>query len=180
MSPKLLKALNFAAIAHHGQKRADGITPYIVHPFAVGFILLKYGYSEDVVIVGILHDVIEDTKFSEIDIRKRFGKRISTMVLGVTENNKITSNKEKFKLYKYNLKKSDNNTKAICAADMLHNRQSILMELENKFDIWKALGTNKGRYLKKSYEKLTIIKEAINNELVQEVEINLKKIKAYN
>ena len=66
--------------------------------------LLKYGYSEDVVIVGILHDVIEDTKFSEIDIRKRFGKRISTMVLGVTENNKITSNKEKFKLYKYNLK----------------------------------------------------------------------------
>jgi (p)ppGpp synthase/HD superfamily hydrolase len=65
MTSRLFNALNFAAIAHDGQKRMDKITPYIAHSFGVGLILLEFGYPEDVVMAGILHDVAEDTKFSQ-------------------------------------------------------------------------------------------------------------------
>lgn len=99
MTPSLFNALEYAAVAHDGQKRKDNFTPYIVHPFAVGMILLQYGFSEEVVIAGILHDVVEDTIYSLTDIQEKFGEKISHIIDGVTENKKIISQKERFEYY---------------------------------------------------------------------------------
>ena len=58
-------AINFAAVAFDksGKKYRKGTDiPYITHPFAVAIILLKVGYSDEGIIDGILHDVLEDTK----------------------------------------------------------------------------------------------------------------------
>ncbi|MBI5187481.1 MAG: HD domain-containing protein [Nitrospirae bacterium] len=43
--------------------------PYIVHPVSVGMMLAHYGYSEDVVIAGILHDTVEDTGMTTTEIK---------------------------------------------------------------------------------------------------------------
>jgi (p)ppGpp synthase/HD superfamily hydrolase len=179
MTSKLFNALEFAAFAHDGQKRADNITPYIAHPFSVGLILLEHGFSEEVVIAGILHDVVEDTKYTLEDIEKKFGQRVAQIVQGVTEDKQITSKEERFKFYLSVLKKSDNEVKAVRAADMLHNRRSVLKELDNKFNIWQALHTDKEKYLKESYSKLEIIKETLNGELVSELEKTIIDIKNY-
>lgn len=179
MTSQLFNAIEFAALAHNGQTRADNTTPYITHPFGVGLILLEHGFSEEVVIAGILHDVVEDTTYTLGDIEERFGQRIAHIVGGVTEDKQIISREERFIFYLSALKNSDNDVKAVRAADMLHNRQSVLKELDNKFDIWKALHTDKEGYLEESYSKLEIIKETLKSELVNELEKILIDIKNY-
>jgi (p)ppGpp synthase/HD superfamily hydrolase len=113
------------------------------------------------------------------DIEKKFGQRVAQIVQGVTEDKQITSKEERFKFYLSVLKKSDNEVKAVRAADMLHNRRSVLKELDNKFNIWQALHTDKEKYLKESYSKLEIIKETLNGELVSELEKTIIDIKNY-
>lgn len=174
-----MDAINFAAVAHDGQKRKAGAIPYISHPFAVGLILIQYGFPEDVAIAGILHDVVEDTPHTITEIEEKFGKKIATMVAGVTHDSALPTHDERFQNYLVNLKKSDNDARAVCLADMLHNRMSYLKELENGHDIQKAFATTKEEYLDESYQKLTIIKETLDHPLIAAVEKELEKIKAF-
>jgi (p)ppGpp synthase/HD superfamily hydrolase len=62
--PTLEDAILLAAEAHRGQSEKAG-NPYILHPLRVMFRL----ESENDRIVGVLHDVIEDTRFTLIDLR---------------------------------------------------------------------------------------------------------------
>lgn len=60
LTSKIEKAINFAAQKHLGQiRKGDGL-PYIVHPFGVAWILSGYSTDEDVIVAGLLHDVLED------------------------------------------------------------------------------------------------------------------------
>ncbi|MPZ17157.1 MAG: HD domain-containing protein [Luteitalea sp.] len=61
-SPRLDRALKLAAIVHRRQQRRGTRIPYIMHPVQVARILEHYGYGEDAVIAGLLHDVIEDAR----------------------------------------------------------------------------------------------------------------------
>ena len=47
------KALQTASKSHEGQYRKNTDIPYITHPVAVGMMLLKAGYSEEIVAAGI-------------------------------------------------------------------------------------------------------------------------------
>ena len=49
--------------------------PYIEHPMAVAMILDRAGFAEEVVIAGLLHDVVEDTDATLDEVRGRFGDR---------------------------------------------------------------------------------------------------------
>ncbi len=66
----------FARDAHDVQIRKSG-EPYITHPLEAAKLLLKL--KPDIVTVQscILHDVIEDTPKSELDIEKLFGKNVA-------------------------------------------------------------------------------------------------------
>lgn len=54
------RAIAIAALAHQDQMDRNGVDPYILHPLAVMNML----DTEDEKIVGVLHDVIEDTATS--------------------------------------------------------------------------------------------------------------------
>ena len=71
------KAINKAADLHRGQiRKGDGL-PYIVHPFSVALILLKYTNDEDIIAAGLLHDVLEDVEGYEYeDLKRNFTKKI--------------------------------------------------------------------------------------------------------
>lgn len=62
--PTLEDAILLAAEAHRGQTEKAG-NPYILHPLRVMFRL----ESENDRIVGVLHDVIEDTHYTLKDLR---------------------------------------------------------------------------------------------------------------
>lgn len=71
-------AKRIAASAHRGQKRRDGITPYTRHLRKVANLLQASGASEDTILVGWLHDAIEDggDHFRDI-IAKKLGQDIA-------------------------------------------------------------------------------------------------------
>ena len=56
-------ALRLAVEAHDGQKDLDG-NPVILHPMTVGLA----GHNREEIIAGLLHDVVEDTKFTFEDL----------------------------------------------------------------------------------------------------------------
>ena len=59
------QALTLASLAHAGAARKGSVVPYIVHPVHVARLLARHGFSEDVVLAGLLHDVLEDAKFGD-------------------------------------------------------------------------------------------------------------------
>lgn len=81
---RLREAYQFAVKAHAGQTRMSG-EAYISHPLAVADILTDYRADENSIITALLHDVVEDTKYSEEDIEKCFGKTVTKMVVTLTK-----------------------------------------------------------------------------------------------
>jgi (p)ppGpp synthase/HD superfamily hydrolase len=70
-SERLDHALVLAAAVHEIQVRKGTAVPYIIHPYQVALILDRYGWSEDVVIAGALHDVLEDARCERPELRQR-------------------------------------------------------------------------------------------------------------
>lgn len=92
---KFLRVIQYAAKAHDGQYRKGTDIPYISHPYAVGLLLLKEGYEEDIVCAGILHDIVEDTDQTLDDINDEFGSKVARIVEGSSEPNKDLPWKER-------------------------------------------------------------------------------------
>jgi len=78
------KAYRLAEKAHEGQKLASGL-PYISHCTAVASILAELSVPPELIIAGLLHDVVEDTDITLDDIRKQFNEEVASLVDGVTK-----------------------------------------------------------------------------------------------
>jgi GTP pyrophosphokinase len=81
---KILAAATFADSKHDGQKRASG-EPYIIHPLAVGEILIQLKMDADTISAGVLHDTLEDTDTTYEELSRLFGKAVADMVEGETK-----------------------------------------------------------------------------------------------
>jgi len=80
----LTKAFKFSAKAHEGQKRLSG-EPYFNHVFETAKILAKLEMDIQTLMAGLLHDVLEDTKITEEEIKKEFGEDVLFLIKGVTK-----------------------------------------------------------------------------------------------
>jgi hypothetical protein len=72
-------AYDVAAYCHQGQNRKSG-DPYITHPVAVASILAETGADDQLVCAALLHDVVEDTPYTQAALRERFGAEIAGLV----------------------------------------------------------------------------------------------------
>lgn len=91
---------------------------------SVGMILKNYGYRDEVVIAGILHDVIEDTKYTKEDIVKLFGKDVANLVCSASEPDKSLSWEERKKYTLEYTKTLPLESKLIICADKINNLSS--------------------------------------------------------
>jgi GTP diphosphokinase / guanosine-3',5'-bis(diphosphate) 3'-diphosphatase len=82
------KAYEFSQKHHAGQTRASG-KPYLVHPLEVALVLAEMKMDPVAVAAGLLHDSVEDTSVTIVDIRKEFGEQVAHIVEGVTKISKI-------------------------------------------------------------------------------------------
>ncbi len=82
------KAYDYSLKHHEGQSRASG-EPYLVHPLEVALVLSEMKMDPVAVAAGLLHDSVEDTSVTIVDIRKEFGEQVAHIVEGVTKINKI-------------------------------------------------------------------------------------------
>ena len=80
----LRDAYEYAAAMHHDQWRRSG-EPYLHHPLQVAQILADLQFDQTCVIVGLLHDVLEDTPATLGDLEERFGAEVAQLVDGVTK-----------------------------------------------------------------------------------------------
>lgn len=61
-SDDVMKAIMIADAAHDGVRRKGVDEPYIKHPIRVAAILKKENFTDQLIIAGALHDVMEDNK----------------------------------------------------------------------------------------------------------------------
>lgn len=79
------KAFNFAKQAHKGVRRLSG-EPYILHPIAVAQVACEeIGLGSTSICAALLHDVEEDTDYTNEDIANLFGQKVANIVEGVTK-----------------------------------------------------------------------------------------------
>src|SRR5437868_1673599 len=82
------KAYDYSLRHHTGQSRASG-EPYLVHPLEVACVLAEMKLDPVAIAAGLLHDSVEDTSVTIVDIRKEFGEQVAHIVEGVTKISKI-------------------------------------------------------------------------------------------
>ncbi len=123
------KAYDYSLRVHSGQSRASG-EPYLVHPLEVALVLAEMKMDPVAVAAGLLHDSVEDTSVTIVDIRKEFGEQVAHIVEGVTKISKIDfATKEEQQAE--NLRKmmlamvDDIRVVLIKLADRLHNMRTL-------------------------------------------------------
>lgn len=128
--PDLERTYLFAKKAHEGQKRASG-EDYITHPCAVAEILADFGIDAVTVQAAFLHDVLEDTTVTSLEIQAEFGDVVFELVEGVTKLDHLDLATNKEEAQAENLRKlfmamaKDLRVIIIKFADRLHNMRSL-------------------------------------------------------
>ena len=95
----------------------------------VGFLLSDIGkvQNSDTLIAAILHDIIEDTPTTLIEINELFGPRVMQLVGALTDD-KLLSKVERKQLVLAHLVTADESVKLIKLADLCSNINSIPQE----------------------------------------------------
>ncbi len=125
----IIKAFNFASDAHRSMRRKSG-EPYIVHPISVAKIVNhEIGLGVKSVVAALLHDVVEDTDYTLEDIEAQFGKKITTIIDGLTKISGVFDNNsslqaENFRKMLLTLSE-DVRVILIKLADRLHNMRTL-------------------------------------------------------
>ncbi|MBE6152719.1 MAG: bifunctional (p)ppGpp synthetase/guanosine-3',5'-bis(diphosphate) 3'-pyrophosphohydrolase [Firmicutes bacterium] len=139
------KAIKFVIKAFENKKRIKENINLSFHSISVGFMLKDIGCGEDVVVSGLLHDIIEDTNYNYDYILNMFGKNIADNVLALSENQNITNFKECKLEFINRLYNQNKNIILIEVADKLHN-------LLSDYNLWKEKGKDALSTLSTTYE----------------------------
>ena len=163
------KGYEVAKRAHEGQKRKSG-EPYIIHPLYVALILADLELDKETITAGLLHDVVEDTKYTTDDIEKCFGSEIRDLVVSESEDKmphlpKAESWKLRKEAFLNHLKDASYEAKVICLADKLSNLKQTVVDLALRGpDIWNKFNM-KDVSLQEWYYKSVLIALNDLNEL---------------
>ena len=84
----LQRAFEFANSAHRGQCRKSG-EPFIIHPIEVGIILADLRMDAETITAALLHDTVEDTDVTPLQVEKTFNDQVRQLVEGVTKITQI-------------------------------------------------------------------------------------------
>ena len=123
-------ALDTAVDAHKNQRRKSG-EPYILHPIAVAKIVADdIGLGAPSIAAALLHDVVEDTKYTIDDVESIHGVKIAKIVDGLTKISSLKKDKN-VSLQAENFRKmlltlnDDARVIIIKIADRLHNMRTM-------------------------------------------------------
>ena len=131
------RAFKFAKEAHKGIRRRSG-EPYILHPIAVARIVSQeIGLGSTSICSAVLHDVVEDTEYTVEDIENHFGKKIASIVDGLTKisggifGDQASAQAENFRRLLLTMSE-DIRVILIKMADRLHNMRTLGSMLPSK------------------------------------------------
>lgn len=191
------KAFNVALDAHSDMRRKSG-EPYIYHPIAVARICAEeIGLGKTSIICALLHDTVEDTDIALEDIESMFGKKVMTIIDGLTKmsvfDGATSMQAENFRKVLLTLS-NDVRVILIKIADRLHNMRTLdSMKQEKQWKIasetqflYAPLAHRLGLYsIKSELEDLSLkfiqpeVYEQINRKLQKTKEVRNRFIRSF-
>jgi GTP pyrophosphokinase len=123
------RAYAMAEEAHRGQMRKSG-DPFITHPLGVALILAQLGLDETSIMAALLHDAVEDTELSLVEVEQSMGFDVASLIDGLTKLDKIRF-RSKEQSRAENIRKMiiatarDIRVLLIKLADRLHNMRTL-------------------------------------------------------
>ena len=182
------KAFDVALEAHQGVRRKSG-EPYIFHPIAVAKIVKEdIGIGVTGIVCALLHDVVEDTEITLKDIEELFGKKVASIIDGLTKISELFD--QNTNLQAENFKKliltlsEDLRVIFIKFADRLHNMRTLGSMREDKTHkiasetlyLYAPLAHRLGLYnIKSELEDLSL--SFLDPTIYQEIKVKLQKSK---
>ncbi len=124
----IMKAIEF----HKGQfRKGNGKVPYVVHPLEVGIIVARYTTGSELITAAILHDTVEDSKYSIEELESEFGGEVKNLVSSLTEDKSIADWVDR---KNENLRRLRTNQDAyfIKSVDALANMHSLLSAIKEE------------------------------------------------
>ena len=126
--PNTRAALAYAERQHAGQGRSADGAPFIVHPLEVAHLLYHADAPDHVIAAGLLHDTIEKTDATAADLERRFGLRIATIVLAVSEDQRITGYAERKRALRDQVARAGHDVLMVLAADKISKVRELKLE----------------------------------------------------
>jgi GTP pyrophosphokinase len=132
----LRRAYVFSALEHKGQVRRSG-EPYLVHPLNVAAILADLKADDVSIVVGLLHDVLEDTLTSKESIAQQFGEEVADLVDVLTKIGRfsyVSREQEQAETFRKMILAMVSDLRAVLVklADRLHNMRTLQFLAEEK------------------------------------------------
>jgi (p)ppGpp synthase/HD superfamily hydrolase len=126
--PNTRAALAYAERLHAGQRRTADGAPFIVHPLEVACLLYHVGAPDHVIAAGVLHDSIEKTDATAADLRPRFGLQVTTLVLAVSDDERIVGYAERKAALREQVTEAGHEALMVFAADKLSKVRELSLE----------------------------------------------------
>jgi (p)ppGpp synthase/HD superfamily hydrolase len=108
-------------LVHKIEDSGENSKPVIFHSVRVGIYLSREGYSRNIVLAGMLHDLLEDSDATEEEISQKFGENVAKLVKAVSFDKDITDKRERYEqTFKRGIE-AGKDALVIKAADILDN-----------------------------------------------------------
>ncbi len=140
------RAYIYSARVHDGQVRLSG-EPYLSHPLEVSAILADMNLDAVSIAAGLLHDVVEDTHATIMDISEIFGADVAHIVSGVTKLSKVET-------HSAHQRHAESIRKMILA--MANDIRVILIKLADRLHNMRTLGFHKSDKKKREISQETL------------------------
>jgi hypothetical protein len=187
LTKKIQKAIDLASRLHLGQTRkGEQDLPYISHPFSVAWILAEYTDNEDIIVAGLLHDVLEDVKdYGYADLKNDFGEKMARIVRGVSEDKdpNVSSDEkatweERKQKYLQNLKKESRSALLVSAADKIYNLRSMVAAYQLQGEaLWERFNAPADKRLWFYEEMVNALKGRIDKRMLAELGYEIRRLK---
>jgi (p)ppGpp synthase/HD superfamily hydrolase len=128
--PKTLAALEYAHRLHAGQRRRSDGAPFILHPLEVCCLLYHASAPDHVIAAGVLHDTIEKTDANAADLTRRFGLTIATLVLAVSEDQRILGYAQRKAALREQVASAGRDALMVFAADKISKARELRLDRE--------------------------------------------------
>ncbi|HEX4188634.1 MAG TPA: HD domain-containing protein [Solirubrobacteraceae bacterium] len=122
--PQTQAALDYATTVHRGQRRDDG-APFVEHLLDVAALLYGVAAPDHLIAAGALHDVLEKTPATAFDLRRRFGSTIASLVLAVTEDERIDGYNERKRALRRKVAAAGDEALILFAADKVSKAREL-------------------------------------------------------
>lgn len=149
--------IHFVFLAFANKKRKKENIELSFHSIMVGNMLKNINCKDEIVYIGYLHDIIEDTDYDYKFLKEKYGLKIADGVKMLSENKSIDNYIERKRDFIEKLKNVDKDTILVEIADKLQN-------LISDYDMYSKKGRN------------FLVKEANNYNELKWYYLELKKI----